>query len=132
MPEPRSTVSTGTKFEFQFGYSRAIRQGNVIRVSGSAGFDANGQLVSNDVVEQARRSLEIVKESIEKLGGTIEDVIMTRVYVGDVRDIERVALVHGEMFRDIRPAASIVKVEFIDSRLLVEVEAECLLGGQKE
>ena len=132
MPEPRRSVSTGTKYEFQFGYSRAVRQGNVIKVSGTAGLGENGQVVSDDVVGQMRRALEIVGTAIEQLGGTLEDVIATRVFVSDIRSIDSVALVHGEVFREIRPASTILKVEFIDSKILVEVEAEALLGGTKE
>ena len=129
---PRTLHSTRTKYEFQFGYSRAVRQGNVIRVSGTAGLAENGQVVSDGVVEQMRRALEIVKSAIEQLGGTLEDVIMTRVYVSDVHNIDSVAVVHGDIFRDIRPASSIVKVEFIDPKILVEVEAEAILGGRAE
>ena len=132
MADERKSVTTGTKYEFQLGYSRAVRLGNVIHVSGSAGFDKNGVLVSDDPVEQARRALEIVRESIEKLGGTLEDVIMTRVYIADIKDIERVGIAHGEVFREIRPASTFVKTEFIDPRILVEVEAEAILGGRQE
>ncbi|TMB59617.1 MAG: RidA family protein [Chloroflexi bacterium] len=132
MTEPRQQYSTRTKYEFQFGYSRAVRQGNVIRVAGTAGLGENGQVVSDDVVEQARRALEIMRDAIEKLGGTMSDVIMTRVYVSDVLNIDRVAVIHGEVFRDIRPASSIVKVEFIDPRIQVEIEAEAILGGKLE
>lgn len=129
---PRTLYSTHSKYEFQFGYSRAVRQGNTIRVSGTAGLGENGQVVSDEVVEQMRRALEIVRTAIEQLGGTLADVIMTRVYVSDVHNIDSVAVAHGEVFRDIRPASSIVKVEFIDRRILVEVEAEALLGGKIE
>ena len=127
----RDRVTTGTKYEFQFGYSRAVRAGDSIRVSGTAGLRDDGQVVSEDVVEQMRRALEIVRTSIEQLGGTLEDVVMTRVYVSDVRNIDSVAVVHGEVFRDIRPASSIVRVEFIDPRILVEVEAEALVAHGK-
>ena len=132
MTEPRQQYSTRTKYEFQFGYSRAVRQGNIIRVAGTAGLGENGQVVSDDIVEQARRALEIIRDAIEKLGGTMSDVIMTRVYVSDVLNIDRVAVIHGEVFRDIRPASSIVKVEFIDPRIQVEIEAEAILGGKLE
>ena len=124
--------TTGTKYEFQFGYSRAVRHGNVIRVAGTAGLGEDGNVVSDDVVDQMRRALVLVKAAIEELGGRIEDVIMTRVYVSDVRNIERVAPTHGDFFRDIRPATTIVKVEFVDPKILVEVEAEAVYGGAKE
>lgn len=124
--------STRTKYEFQFGYSRAIRQGNIIRVSGTAGLGDDGQVVSDDVIEQMRRALEIMQTALEDLGATLDDVIMTRIYVSSVNNIDSVALVHGEVFRDIRPASSILKVEFIDPKILVEVEAEAVYSGVKE
>jgi enamine deaminase RidA (YjgF/YER057c/UK114 family) len=125
----RYLYSTKTKFEFQFGYSRAVRHGNVIRVAGTAGLDDNGSPVSGGVVDQTKRALEILKAAVEDLGGRIEDTIMTRVYVSDVASIESVAVVHGEFFRDIRPATTIVCVSFIDTRILVEIEAEVIYGG---
>jgi enamine deaminase RidA (YjgF/YER057c/UK114 family) len=121
--------STGTKYEFQFGYSRAVRHGNIIRVAGTAGLGDDGQVVSGDVVDQSRRALEIIKAALEDLGASLGEVIMTRVYVRDTHDIDRVAVIHGEVFRDIRPATTIVKVDFIDPKILVEIEAEAVYGG---
>ena len=121
--------STSTTYEFQFGYSRAIRHGNVVRVAGTAGLNDEGQVVSDDVVEQMRRAIEIMKDSLEDLGAKLSDVIMTRIYVREVRDIDRIAVIHGEVFRDIRPATTIVKVDFIDPNILVEIEAEAVYGG---
>ena len=128
----RLTYTTRTKYEFQFGYSRAIRAGNVIRIAGTAGLGEDGQVVADDVVEQMRRALEIVGEALAALGATLEDVVATRVYVSDVRSIDSVAVVHGDVFRDIRPASTIVKVEFVDPRILVEVEAEAIVDEKKE
>jgi len=125
----RYLYSTKTKYEFQFGYSRAVRHGNVIRVAGTAGLDEAGNPVKGTIVDQTRRALEILKAAIEDLGGRIEDTIMTRVYVTDVASIESVAVIHGEFFRDIRPATTIVQVNFIDPRILVEIEAEAVYGG---
>ena len=124
--------STSTKFEFQFGYSRAVRHGRVVRVAGTAGLGEDGQVVSDDVVDQMRRAIEIIKESLEDLGCSLHEVIMTRIYVRDVHDIDRVAVIHGEVFRDIRPATTIVKVDFIDPHILVEMEAEAVYGGVSE
>ncbi len=121
--------STKTKFEFQFGYSRAVRHGNVIRVAGTAGLDGNGTPVSGGITEQTRRALEIIREALEAYGASFQDVIMTRVYVSEIANIEGVAVLHGEVFRDIRPATTIVRVDFIDSRILVEIEAEAVYGG---
>jgi enamine deaminase RidA (YjgF/YER057c/UK114 family) len=125
----RYRYSTKTKYEFQFGYSRAVRHGNVIRVAGTAGLDEEGNPLKGTIVDQTRRALEILKEAIEDLGGRIEDTIMTRVYVSDVAAIESVAVVHGDFFRDIRPATTIVQVNFIDPRIQVEIEAEAVYGG---
>ena len=128
----RYMYTTGSRGEFQFGFSRALRHGSVVRVAGTAGIGADGSVVSDDVVEQMRRALELVKAAIEDLGGSLEDVIMTRIYVSDVHNIDSVAVIHGEVFRDIRPATSIVRVEFIDPKILVEVEAEAIYGGGKK
>jgi enamine deaminase RidA (YjgF/YER057c/UK114 family) len=128
----RMLHSTRTKYEFQFGYSRAVRHGNVIRVAGTAGLDEDGDPVSDDVVEQMRRALALVQAAIEELGGRLEDTIMTRIYVSDVHNIDLVAHVHGEVFRDIRPASTIVKVDFIDPKILVEVEAEVVYGKKEK
>ncbi|HEY8806868.1 MAG TPA: Rid family hydrolase [Candidatus Limnocylindria bacterium] len=125
----RFLYSTKTKYEFQFGYSRAVRHGNTIRVAGTAGRDDNGVPLTGGVVEQTKRALEIIKAAILDLGGRVEDTIMTRVYVADAASIESVAVVHGDFFRDIRPATTIVQVNFIDSRVLVEIEAEVVYGG---
>ena len=121
--------STSTKYEFQFGYSRAVRHGNVIRVAGTAGLDDDGNPIQGSIGDQTKRALEIVKAAIEDLGGRLEDTIMTRVYVADVAAIQTVAIIHGEFFRDIRPATTIVQVNFIDSRIQVEIEAEAVYGG---
>ena len=132
MAEPRRSFSTGTKYEFQFGYSRAVRVNDHIRVAGTAGLGENGQVVSDDVVEQMRRALDIIRNAIEDLGGALDDVVMTRIYVSEARNIDAVAVIHGEFFRDVRPASTIVRVEFIDPKILVEVEAEAVLGAKKE
>src|SRR5262249_21028272 len=125
----RRLVTTGTKYEFQFGYSRAVRHGNVVRVSGTAGLDEHGHVVAEDVGTQLRRSILIMTKALEELGAELADVIMTRVYVADLHDADTIAVVHGEAFRDIRPATSIVKTEFVDPKILVEIEAEAVLGG---
>jgi len=132
MAEPRRSFSTGTKYEFQFGYSRAVRVNDHIRVAGTAGLGENGQVVSDDVVDQMRRALDIIRKAIEDLGGALDDVVMTRIYVSEARNIDAVAVIHGEFFRDVRPASTIVRVEFIDPKILVEVEAEAVLGARKE
>jgi len=128
----RYLYTTGSRGEFQFGFSRAIRHGTVVRVAGTAGIGEDGSVVSDDVVEQMRAAIETLRASLEDLGCTIDDVIMTRVYVRNAADIQNVAVVHGEVFRDIRPAMTIVKVDFIDAHILVEIECEAVYGGADE
>jgi enamine deaminase RidA (YjgF/YER057c/UK114 family) len=128
----RRLYTTGSRGEFQFGFSRAVRHGSVVRVAGTAGIGPDGSVVSDDVVEQMRAAIDTLKASLEDLGCAIEDVIMTRVYVRNAADIQNVAVVHGEVFRDIRPAMTIVKVDFIDAHILVEIEAEAVYGGADE
>ena len=128
----RRLYTTGSRGEFQFGFSRAIRHGTVVRVAGTAGIGEDGSVVSDDVVDQMRAAIKTVKASLEDLGCTLDDVIMTRVYVRNAADIQNVAVVHGEVFRDIRPAMTIVKVDFIDAHILVEMEAEAVYGGADE
>src|SRR5512147_1206187 len=101
----RRCASSGSKWEPILGYSRAVRSGNVIAVTGSVGVNADGTY-SKSIGEQARRSLAIVQAAIEALGGTIQHVIRTRMYVTDVSKWEEVAKVHGEIFGEIRPATT--------------------------
>lgn len=126
MSRDRNLVSTGTKYEFQFGYSRAVRQGDRIWLSGTAGFDDDGELVSDDVSGQLRRAIEILTKALTQLGATLEDVVMTRIYLADMKDADTAAVVHGEAFRDIRPATTVVRTDFVDRRILVEIEAEAV------
>jgi enamine deaminase RidA (YjgF/YER057c/UK114 family) len=128
----RRLYTTGSRGEFQFGFSRAIRHGSVVRVAGTAGIGEDGSVVSDDVVDQMRAAIGTVKASLEDLGCTLDDVIMTRVYVRNAADIQNVAVVHGEVFREIRPAMTIVKVDFIDAHILVEIECEAVYGGADE
>jgi len=109
------------------GYSRAVRKGNVIAVTGTVGVGADGKY-SPDLGEQTRRSLAIIQAAIEKLGGQISDVIRTRMYVTDVTKWEQVAKVHGEIFGEIRPATTIVEVtKLIDGDAQIEIEADAIV-----
>ena len=109
------------------GYSRAVRAGNVIAVTGSVGINADGTY-SKSLGDQTRRSLAIVRAAVEALGGRIEHVIRTRMFVTDVSQWEQVARVHGEVFADIRPATSIVEVaKLIDADAQIEIEADAIV-----
>ena len=124
----RRTASSGSKWEPIMGYSRAVRSGNTIAVTGTVGVNADGS-DSPNVGDQARRSLQIIQAAIEALGGKIEHVIRTRMYVTDVTQWEAVAKVHGEVFADVRPATSILEVpRLIDADAKIEIEADALIG----
>lgn len=124
----RLCASSGSKWEPIMGYSRAVRSGNTIAVTGSVGINADGTY-SSSLGDQTRRSLAIVRAAIEALGGRIEDVIRTRMFVADVSRWEEVARVHGEVFGEIRPATSIVEVaRLIDDAALIEIEADAMMA----
>jgi enamine deaminase RidA (YjgF/YER057c/UK114 family) len=124
---PAKTCSTGSVWEPKMGYSRAVRKGNFIFVTGTVGINAD-KTYTPDVGAQARRSLDIVKGAIEALGGKITDVVRTRMFVTDVTQWEKVAAVHGEIFANIRPATTIVEVaRLIDEEALIEIEADAVV-----
>jgi enamine deaminase RidA (YjgF/YER057c/UK114 family) len=124
----RQCASSGSKWEPIMGYSRAVRSGNVIAVTGSVGINADGTYAKT-VGEQTARSLAIIRAAVEDLGGKLENVIRTRMYVTDVSQWEAVARVHGEVFKDIRPATTIVEVaRLIDAAALIEIEADAIVA----
>jgi enamine deaminase RidA (YjgF/YER057c/UK114 family) len=121
------TVSTGSAWEPKMGYSRAVRKGNMIFVTGTVGINAD-KTYTPDVGAQAKRSLDIITGAIESLGGKITDVVRTRMYVTDVSQWEKVAVVHGAVFSEIRPATTIVEVaKLIDGEALIEIEADAMV-----
>ncbi len=124
----RLTASSGSKWEPRMGYSRAVRSGNVIAVTGTVGVNADGTYAKS-MGEQAQRSLDIIVEAIKALGGKPEHVIRTRMFVTDVTQWEQVAAVHGKVFGEIRPATSIVEVpRLIDGDALIEIEADAIVA----
>ncbi|MDB5318931.1 MAG: putative translation initiation inhibitor, yjgF family [Phycisphaerales bacterium] len=124
----RKTASSGSKWEPLMGYSRAVRAANWIAVTGSVGINADGTY-SKSLGDQTRRSLDIIRAAVEALGGQIENVIRTRMYVTDVSKWEEVAKVHGEVFGEIRPATTIVEVaRLIDADAQIEIEADAVVG----
>ena len=123
----RRTASSGSKWEPIMGYSRAVRAGNQIAVTGTVGINADGTY-SPSLGDQTRRSLAIIRAAVESLGGRIEHVIRTRMFVTDVSKWEEVARVHGEVFKDVRPATSILEVaKLIDAAAQIEIEADAVV-----
>jgi enamine deaminase RidA (YjgF/YER057c/UK114 family) len=124
----RKTASSGSKWEPIIGYSRAVRSGNVIAVTGTVGINADGKY-SSSIADQTRRSLQIIQAAIESLGGKLPHVIRTRMFVTDISKWEEVAKVHGEFFAEIRPATTMVEVaKLIDKDAQIEIEADAIVG----
>jgi enamine deaminase RidA (YjgF/YER057c/UK114 family) len=124
-------VSSGSSYEPVIGFSRAVKVGRTIAVSGTAPIGTDGKTVgSGDPAAQTRRCLEIIIAAIEQLGGSARDVIRTRTYITRVEDWEQIGRAHGEFFADIRPASTMVKVGgLLDPDWLVEIEADAVLPG---
>jgi enamine deaminase RidA (YjgF/YER057c/UK114 family) len=122
--------ATGTSpYEALYGFSRAVREGDRIFVSGTAPVDADGSSTRGDAAAQAQRCFAIILAAIEELGGSAADVIRTRMYIVDPADADAVGAVHGEFFADIQPAATMVVVKaLLREEWLVEIEAEALVG----
>ena len=129
MTSQRLNVSSGSPFEPRIGISRAVRIGPFISVSGTAPLGPDGRTVSpGDPAGQARRCLEIIEGALVQAGASLADVIRTRTLLTRIEDWEAVASVHGEFFRDIRPANTVMQVtRFIDPEWLVELEADAVL-----
>ncbi|MGD8555340.1 MAG: RidA family protein [Anaerolineales bacterium] len=127
----RRRISSGSPYEPISGFSRAVRSGNVIAVSGTAPLDAAGKTVApGDPAAQARRCLEIIAQALQQAGGSLRDVVRTRIMLTRIEDWEVVARVHGEIFQDIRPASTVMQVtRFIDPEWLIEIEADAIVEG---
>ena len=125
----RQRVSTGTEWESRVGYSRAVRVGDRILVSGTTATDVDGDPVApGDPERQTRRALEVVVDAVEDAGGALEDVVRTRMFVTDADDWDAVGEVHGAFFGDVRPAATMVEVSsLVASEYVVEIEAEAVV-----
>jgi enamine deaminase RidA (YjgF/YER057c/UK114 family) len=122
-------ASGSSPYEALYGFSRAIRVGRRILVSGTAPLEADGSSTSGDATAQARRCFAIILQAVEELGGSAQDVVRTRMFITDPADADAVGTVHGEIFRDIRPAATMVVVKsLLRDEWRVEIEAEALVG----
>jgi enamine deaminase RidA (YjgF/YER057c/UK114 family) len=123
----RRCASSGSPWEPVVGYSRAVRAGDWIAVSGTVGINADRTYPAS-LAEQTRRALEIIRAAIEALGGTLTHVIRTRMFITDIARAAEATTVHGEFFGDIRPATTLVEVSrLIDERALIEIEADAVV-----
>ena len=120
----KTKVMTGTVWENMAGFSRAVRKGNRIMVSGTTATHGNKVIGGNDPAAQAHFIIDKIEGVLQSLGSKLEDVIRTRIYIRNISDWEPVALVHGERFKDIQPANTLIKAEIVGEEYLVEIEAE--------
>ena len=125
----RRHAGSGSPFEPQIGFARAVRVGERVYVSGTGPIWEDGSF-DDDAAAQARRCLEIIVAALAELGASAADVVRTRIYLTDPSDIDAVGPVHAEFFGSARPAATaIVVVGFLDPRWRVEIEAEAIIAG---
>jgi enamine deaminase RidA (YjgF/YER057c/UK114 family) len=124
--------TSGTSpYEALYGFSRAIRVGDRILVSGTAPVEEDGSSTPGDAAAQARRCFAIILRAIGELGGSAADVVRTRMFITDAADADQVGAVHGELFRDVRPAATMVVVSaLLRDEWRVEIEAEALVPSE--
>jgi enamine deaminase RidA (YjgF/YER057c/UK114 family) len=126
----RINISSGSPYEPEIGFSRAVRVGDFVAVAGTAPIGTDGKTVGiGDVTAQARRCLEIIRSALEEAGATLGDVVRTRTYLLRIDDWQDVGRVHGEYFSDVRPASTMVVVSsLLEPEWLVEIEVDAIIG----
>ncbi len=127
----RLNIGSNAPWEAKVGYSRAVRIGNVVEVSGTVSVDGEKVIGINNAYEQTKHALAKIEAALVKAGASLHDVVRTRMYVTDISKWEEIGRAHGEFFKAIRPATTMVEVSrLIDPALLVEIEATAIVPGQ--
>jgi enamine deaminase RidA (YjgF/YER057c/UK114 family) len=127
----RQNLSSGGQYEKIVGYSRAVKAGNMVFVSGTTGFLESGDLVSSDEYAQAKRAIQNIDITLRKAGSSLDEIVRTRVFVSPGADWHAIARAHSEFFGMILPASTMVVCSFLDPRIKVEIEADAMIDSNR-